>query len=186
MDQEKFYITNAKYKSLEEELRYLEVGEGSMLLAKLLASSPGSGMGRPNDLPAHVLAGELLGYVQEIKSIIRKAVIIDEIREQEDDVNKVILGSTVYVQYDEDDEIEEYTILGQKEADMRFNRISCFSPIGSALIGKRKGENVIANLTDSNRLINMKLLDVKRNSLEFDYGVSTWKERLERALMMET
>ena len=182
MENNKFYITKAKYEAYLDEIKYLEAGDGSRLLAKLLASSPGSGMGRPNDLPAHILAGEMMGYLQEIKIIVRQAFIIDEIREKDKDPDRVLVGSTVCVQYEDEDETVEYTILGQKEVDTSQGKISCLSPIGSALIGKCKGELVVTKTPGSFREIRMKVLDVQRRSLEFDYGPSTWKEKLERAL----
>jgi transcription elongation GreA/GreB family factor len=185
METDKHYLTKAKYQALNEEIKYLEKGEGSRLLAQLLASSPGSGMGRPNDLPAHVMAGELMGYLQDIKAIIHNAVIIDDLRDQIDEAHEINIGDTVSVQYAGEDEFEQYTILGPKEVDLSLGRISCHSPMGAALLGKRKGEVVAFQPPNASREVEMRVVDIRRLPLNFTYGVSIWKDKLERALMME-
>lgn len=51
------------------------------------------------------------------------------------------IGSTIIVSYDEDDE-EEFKIVGSMEADPFENKISNESPIGKAVIGHKKGETL--------------------------------------------
>ena len=54
--------------------------------------------------------------------------------------DKVSLGSTVKIEYVGDDEIEEYTIVGSKEADPSNNKISNESPIAMAIMNAKAGE----------------------------------------------
>ena len=49
-------------------------------------------------------------------------------------------GATVSVIEQESQDKRQYTLVGQDEADMKFNRISIQSPVGRALIGKRVGD----------------------------------------------
>ena len=58
------------------------------------------------------------------------------------DTSKVSLGTTVKIKYVDDDDIEEYRIVGSKEADPSNNKISNESPLGAALIGKKVGDTV--------------------------------------------
>ncbi len=51
------------------------------------------------------------------------------------------IGSTIVVCYDDDDE-EEFKIVGSMEADPFENKISNESPIGKAVIGHKKGESI--------------------------------------------
>ena len=178
---DKVYLTRAKYNAYLEEIKYME-GEGGQLMAKLLASSPGSGMGRPNDLPVHQMASEFRGYLHEIKNIVNCAVIIDDLRDESTNLEEVVIGCTVVVRYEGDEEVEEYTILGKHEVDPSKGRISCWSPIGSSLLGKRKGDRVVIELSPS-REVRMVVEEVKRMSLSFDYPCTNWKCRLELALM---
>ena len=54
---------------------------------------------------------------------------------------------------------EEYSIVGALEADPFENKISDRSPIGAAIIGKKKGDSVQAT-TNKNKVIKIKILDV--------------------------
>lgn len=74
--------------------------------------------------------------IAELESILKKVKIIEETPESE----FVIIGSTVKVEMD--NEIDEFTIVGRVEADPSKKRISNESPLGSALLGAKKGEEV--------------------------------------------
>lgn len=176
MDKNKHYLTRARYNAYLEEIGYME-GGGAKLLAKLLASSPGSGMGRPLDLPAHQIAREYQGRLQEIKAIVRSAVIIDDLRDEVEDLDEVKVGCTLTIRY-EDGAVEEYTILGRHEIDIERGKISFWSPVGSALLGKRKGDTALVR-----REMRVTIEEVGRLSLDFDYPSTSWEKRLERALM---
>lgn len=54
----------------------------------------------------------------------------------------IVFGATVQVIEQESQSKKQYTLVGQDEADMKFNRISVQSPVGRALIGKRVGDFV--------------------------------------------
>ena len=54
--------------------------------------------------------------------------------------DKVSLGTTVKIKYIDDDEIEEYRIVGSKEADPSNNKISNESPIAKAIMNSKVGE----------------------------------------------
>ncbi len=56
--------------------------------------------------------------------------------------NTVVFGATVSVIEQESQSKKQYTLVGQDEADMKFNKISVQSPVGRALIGKRVGDLV--------------------------------------------
>lgn len=55
--------------------------------------------------------------------------------------DKVIFGATVTIT-DEDDKNHTYQIVGQDEFDISKGRISWKSPMGSALLGKKLGDEV--------------------------------------------
>jgi transcription elongation factor GreA len=78
------------------------------------------------------------GRIQYLENILRSAQTIvndgpsDEVR----------LGSQVTIREDGGDDDEIYTIVGAAEANPREGKISHESPIGAALLGHKKGENV--------------------------------------------
>ncbi|MBL8154778.1 MAG: transcription elongation factor GreA [Anaerolineae bacterium] len=80
----------------------------------------------------------LEGRIQYIENILRAAEIITN-----DGGNDIVrLGSEVTIVEEGADEEETYSIVGAAEANPRDGRISHESPIGSALIGHKKGDKV--------------------------------------------
>lgn len=73
--------------------------------------------------------------IQELEVMLENAVVIKEV-----DTDKVSIGTSVKLEFVEDDEIETYSIVGTKEADPFENKISNESPIAKAIIGKKVGE----------------------------------------------
>jgi transcription elongation factor GreA len=80
------------------------------------------------------------GRIQTLEALIKNATIIDETHS----TDHVQIGSTVHVE--STDGPEEFTIVGSAEASPRDGRISNESPVGRALLGKRKGEKVLVRV----------------------------------------
>ncbi len=76
------------------------------------------------------------GRIQTLEALIKNATIIDENHGND----HVQVGSTVLVEGS--DGQESYTIVGSAEAKPGEGRISNESPVGRALLGRRKGETV--------------------------------------------
>lgn len=74
--------------------------------------------------------------ISELENILKGAKVITK----EHDNEFVVIGSTVKIEMD--DGIDEFTIVGRVEADPSKKRISNESPLGSALVGAKKGEVV--------------------------------------------
>ena len=81
--------------------------------------------------------GHVEARIKELEYIVDNATIIEEGKK-----DKVSIGSTVEIKYIDDDEIEEYSIVGSTEADPFENKISNESPIAIGIMGKKKGEKV--------------------------------------------
>jgi transcription elongation factor GreA len=80
---------------------------------------------------------------EELQDMIKNAVIVDE---EEADASVVGIGSFVTVYIVERKREIEYHIVGSYETDPFAGKISDQSPIGAALVGKRAGETVEAEL----------------------------------------
>lgn len=74
--------------------------------------------------------------ISELENILKNAKVIAN-QHTED---FVVIGSTVKIEMDNG--IDEFTIVGRVEADPSKKRISNESPLGSALMGAKKGEVV--------------------------------------------
>jgi len=77
------------------------------------------------------------GRIQEIEHMLKYSEVIESKHADE-----VSLGSVVKVEMD--GEKMEYEIVGSTEADPFSGKISSDSPIGSALVGGKVGEKVVA------------------------------------------
>ena len=83
---------------------------------------------------------ELEGRIQQLEKLLENVEIIDESKQKKDVVG---VGSTVEIKYiDDEDDIEEYQIVGSQEADPFAFKISNESPIAKALMTHRVGEIV--------------------------------------------
>ena len=82
---------------------------------------------------------ELEERIHKLENMMRKAKIIDESKMSND---RVGIGLKVKVKLIETKEEFEYIIVGSTEADPFEGRISNESPVGEALLGKKKGEKV--------------------------------------------
>jgi len=82
------------------------------------------------------------GRILKIEGLVRNARIIDSSEYAQDEVH---LGASVKVKDAKAGASHEFTIVGSTEADPVNGRLSNESPLGSALIGKKKGETVDVN-----------------------------------------
>ena len=74
---------------------------------------------------------------EELEKILETAEIIEK-----RDTDKVGLGTTVKIKYleEDDEDVEEYRIVGSKEADPSNNKISNESPLAKAIMGAKAGD----------------------------------------------
>jgi len=97
--------------------------------------------------------GKMEARYKELEYMIENAVIIEEKND-----GKVNIGSTVSIEYIDDKEIEEYTIVGSTEADPFENKISNESPIAKAILNHEK--NDIVTVTSPNGNYDVKIVKI--------------------------
>ncbi len=97
------------------------------------------------------------GKVIEINDMIARANVIDVTSIEKKD--NVIFGSTVNLLNLENNEKSTYKIVGKNEADLTKNYIYFRSPIGKALIGKKK-KDLVTVVTPSGEK-NFEITEVK-------------------------
>ena len=95
--------------------------------------------------------------IAELELKIRNAKIIDE---KEIDTKTVQIGNLVKLLDIEFNEEVEYTIVGSTEVNLAENKVSNVSPIGKALLGRKKGETV--NVEAPAGTIQYKILAIKK------------------------
>ena len=77
--------------------------------------------------------------IMEIEATLKNARLIDE---DEISKTKVTLGAMITIRDEETKEEMDYILVGAKEEDIFSNKISSDSPVGAAIIGKKKGQIV--------------------------------------------
>ena len=80
------------------------------------------------------------GRIQTLEALIKNATLIDEHHSND----HVQIGSTVKV--DGPDGAESFTIVGSTEASPTEGRICNESPVGRALLGRKKGEKITVHV----------------------------------------
>ncbi len=79
------------------------------------------------------------GRIMKLEQMIRNARLIDEGEYTDGEVH---LGSTVKVKDLDRGDSHEFTIVGSAESDPPNHRLSNESPLGHALLGKKKGDTI--------------------------------------------
>ncbi len=82
--------------------------------------------------------GQIEAMIVDIEDRLARAMVIDPKTLSGD---KIVFGATVNL-IDEEKKKVRYQLVGQTEADAKVGRISYNSPLGRALIGRQKGEEV--------------------------------------------
>lgn len=82
----------------------------------------------------------LEGRISEIERMLERAEVIDEQAAQKS--KEVRVGSTVSVKMTNGGKAQKYRLVGPAEASPADGRISYESPVGQALVGKKRGDKV--------------------------------------------
>ena len=91
--------------------------------------------------------GQIEATIADIDDQLSRAMVIDPTTLSGD---KVVFGATVTL-IDEDEKKVRYQLVGQVEADAKDGKISYNSPLGRALIGRQKGEEVEVSTPSGDR-----------------------------------
>ena len=151
---EEILLTAAGYVELEQELNDLRVNKrAENVLAIKEARSHGDLSENSEYDAARDEQAKIEARIQELEYKLENATIIDC-----KDKTKINVGCKVKILYVDDNEEDEYTIVGSLEADPFENKISNESPIGMAIIGKRVGDVVSVDANGSS--YDVKILEI--------------------------
>ncbi|MFW6210003.1 MAG: transcription elongation factor GreA [Patescibacteria group bacterium] len=137
MNEPQAFLTPEKFEELKQELDHLktvrrkEVAESLEYARSLGDLSENAEYQEARDLQAAI--EERIGYLEKT---IKEAKIVSH--DKHTDV--VGLGSVVTIQKSKEKETREYTIVGSEEANIHDRKLSYLSPLGEALMGKKKGD----------------------------------------------
>ena len=151
------YITEAGKKEKEERLEYLKTVRRPEVLEKLKVAREYGDLSENSEYDAaRAEQGRVESEINMIEETLRLGIIVSDDELKND---RVRVGSTVTVYDEEMGENEEYKIVGTIESDPDRGWISNESPIGKALLNKKKGETVLINTPNGSYSI--KIVSIK-------------------------
>ncbi len=153
--QETQYLTKEKFAELKTELEQLrnvrrkEVAESLEYAKKLGDLSENAEYHEAREEQAKVE-----DRINHLEQILKTASILNEKHG-----STVSIGSTVTVQRDGEKENRKFMIVGSEEVDAVNGKLSNHSPIGSALMGKAKGDTITVSTPKGK--VSYKILEVQ-------------------------
>lgn len=136
---EPVYLTKEGKEELERELNELKTVRMPELAVKLKEAVAQGDLKENADYhDTREQKSFVEGRIQYLENILRSAQII----ETDGTTDVVRVGCEVTIREVDGDEDETYMIVGAAEANPREGKISHESPIGSALMGSKKGDKI--------------------------------------------
>jgi len=133
-------VTKEKLEEMKQELDYLKTTRNDEVAEQIKIAR---GYGDPSENAEYDEAkneqGKLWSRIAELEAEIQNAVIIEEAAGSDDIVS---YGSKIVIKFEDDEDEEEYTIVGTREVNPREGKISDESPIGKAVMKHRAGDVV--------------------------------------------
>ena len=152
----KVYLTDEGFLELETELNELKnVRRPAVIKALKEARALGDLSENADYDAARAEQAQVEGRILELEKIMENVHII-EARSSD----SVGLGTTVKIKYidEDDDEVEEYRIVGSKEADPSNNKISNESPLAKAIMNAKAGD--ICSVESPNGTYDVEIVEI--------------------------
>ena len=142
MSEAKQYLTREKMQEFKKELDFLKSDKRKQVAESLeYAKKLGDLSENAEYHDARQIQAEVEDRINHLENLVKTAVIVEVDSAHAND-GMVSIGSNVKIQKEGEKETKEYKIVGSEEADMAQGKVSNLSPLGSALLGKKKGDKV--------------------------------------------
>ncbi|NMB95877.1 MAG: transcription elongation factor GreA [Clostridiaceae bacterium] len=140
MTKKEVILTYEGLEKLEKELEFLKVTKRREIAERIKQALSFGDLTENSEYDeAKNEQGQIEARIVQIEKLLKNAKVIDE---EDVSTDSVSLGCKVAVLDMEINEEAEYYIVGSMEADPSKSKISNESPVGKALIGRKKGEIV--------------------------------------------
>lgn len=155
---QEYLISKTKLNELENELDYLKTVRRQEMAAVIKEAISHGDLSENSEYDEAKNAQAIMeARITELEKMLASARVIDE-----DAISTefVSIGCTVTVNFVDDDEEETYDLVSSGEADAMNNKLSNESPLGSALMGHREGEEIVARTPGGDT--RMKILRIEK------------------------
>ncbi len=151
-------LTYEGLKKLEEELEFLRGVKRKDIAERIKQALSFGDISENSEYDeAKNEQAQVEGRIAHLETMLKNAKVIDE---DEVSTEKVSIGSKVKLLDLEFNEESEYQIVGSTEADPSKSKISNESPVGKALMDKKKGSVVEVVVPDG--VIKLKILKIHK------------------------
>ena len=131
------YLTQRGLTEAKEELEFLKKVKRAEIAQRINQAREYGDLTENSEYDSAMEDQALMeSRIAELENILKDAKVITDHHTND----FVVIGSTVKIEMD--DGIDEFTIVGRVEADPSKKRISNESPLGAALLGAKKGEEI--------------------------------------------
>lgn len=135
-EKKEIFLTPEGFLEIENELNDLKLNKRPEVIQALQEARALGDLSENADYDAaRNEQARLEARIKELDYMVERAKIVDNPNK-----NVVTVGTTVTIDYVDDDESVEYKVVGSLEADPFNNKISNESPIGSAIMNRKVGE----------------------------------------------
>ena len=134
-------ISREGYETLMQELKHLKVRERPKIIQEIAAAREHGDLSENAEYDAAKEKQALIERkIRDLENRLSMAEIIDISTLPRD---KVVFGAKVRLVNVETDEETVYQMVGPDESNVEENKISVFSPLGNALLGKQVDDTAI-------------------------------------------
>ncbi len=152
------YYTADGLKKLQDELAHLKMHERPSISRQIAEAREKGDLSENAEYDAAKDAqGMLEMKIVRLEDVIRNARLVDESKL---DAGKILILSTAKLRNKTTGAEMSYTLVSEKEADLKAGKISISSPIGKGLLGKTIGE--VAEISIPSGKIQLEVLDITR------------------------
>ncbi|MBQ2910578.1 MAG: transcription elongation factor GreA [Bacilli bacterium] len=149
------YLTQQGLEDLKKELdNLINVRRPENIIAIKEARSLGDLSENAEYDAARNEQAQIEARIQQLEKMLENVSIITEVSNE-----KVGIGNTVAIKYVDDDEEDEYKIVGSQEADPFESKISNESPIAQALFDHKVGD--IVTVESPNGSYDVEIIEIK-------------------------
>ena len=146
------------HRKLSDEVRRLKMHERPAIIEAIeVARAHGDLSENAEYHAAKERQGQVEAMIADIDDQLARAMVIDPSTLSGD---KAVFGATVTL-VDEEEKKVKYQLVGQVEADAKDGRISYNSPLGRALIGREKGDEVEVSTPSGDRYYEIAKVEFK-------------------------
>ena len=153
-DNKELYLTQEGLDEIKKELDELKLVKRPEVISALKDARAQGDLSENAEYDAARTEQAIVeARIKDLEVMVENAVVITKT-----DTDKVAIGAKVTIQYIDDDDTVEYSIVGSQEADPFENKISNESPIAKAILNKKAGD--VVSVESPNGTYDVKIISI--------------------------